>query len=202
MTFFPNGITGGGRTGWNFRWGHIVVGPELDFGSLRLNTSNSVTAGYPCCAPTTFTIDQGFKTRGLFTARARAGVTFGPVLVYVTGGLAVTDLSYKELFTDTFSGATESDTLKVDKGGWVFGGGGELALNHRWSITGEFLYIDFRTATNTSTNLVAFVNEEEAISAGRPLGEPITGESFPANVFTHSAALIERMGRFGINFHF
>jgi outer membrane immunogenic protein len=203
FTLFPNSIMGGGRTGWNFRWGHIVVGPELDFGSLRLNSSGSATANYPCCGSTSFTINQGFKTRGLFTARARAGVTFGPVLFYVTGGLAVTNLSYKEAFSDTFSGATESDTIKVDKGGWVFGGGGELAINRRWSISGEFLYIDFRTATNTSTNLVAFISEGEGgISTGHPAGEPSTGEAFPENIFTHSASLIERMGRFGINFHF
>jgi outer membrane immunogenic protein len=204
FTLFPNSIMGGGRTGWNFRWGHIVVGPEIDLGSLRLNSSGSATANYPCCGSTSFTITQGFKTRGLFTARARAGVTFGPVLVYVTGGLAVTNLSYKEAFTDTFSNAMETDTIKVDKGGWVFGGGGELALNHHWSVTGEFLYIDFRTATNTSTNLVGFVGEfEESVPAGvHSLGEPSTGEAFPENVFTHSVALIERMGRFGINFHF
>ncbi|HUK32088.1 MAG TPA: outer membrane beta-barrel protein [Candidatus Acidoferrum sp.] len=211
FTLFPNGIMGGGRAGWNFRFGHIVFGPELDFGSLRLNSSGSVTAGYPDFAPTTFTINQGFKTRGLFTARARAGAAFGPLLVYVTGGLAVTNLSYKETFTDNFADALETDTLKVDQGGWVVGGGAEFAINRRWSISGEYLYIDFRTATNTSTNLTAFFEDDGEDTAvgvggshphGLPLGEPGFGESFPDSVFTHSASLIERMGRFGINFHF
>jgi outer membrane immunogenic protein len=198
---FPlNGITGGGRVGWNFRWHHLVVGPEIDFGSLRLNASNPVTAGYPCCAPSTFTITQGIKTRGLFTARARVGATFGPVLLYLTGGGAVTDINSQEVFSDNFANAAENGGVKVDQAGWVVGGGGELAISRRWSLTGEFLYIDFGTAANTSTNLTAFSGEGDTVGGIHPLQS--SGESFPSNIFTHSSSLIERMGRFGINFHF
>ncbi len=200
--FIPNGITGGARVGWNFRWGHLVVGPEVDFGSVRLNTAAPVTAPYPCCSPTTFTIDQGLKTRGLFTARARAGAAFGPVLLYLTGGVALTDINSQEAFSDTYSDATENGGVKVDQAGWVVGGGGELAVTRRWSLTGEFLYISFGTATNTSTNLVGYNEEEEE---GGVFSHPNGFEgpvSYPENIFTHSASLIERIGRFGVNFHF
>jgi outer membrane immunogenic protein len=203
---FPlNGITGGGRVGWNFRWGHFVFGPEVDFGTLRVDGSATATANYPCCGSTSFTIAQGIKTRGLFTARARAGVTFGPVLFYLTGGAAVTDINSQQVFTDTFANAMENGGPKVDSAGWVVGGGGELKLSRRWSITGEFLYISFSSVSNTSTNLVAFEEEDDGFvpsRISRTAGEPTTGESFPENVFTHSASLIERVGRFGINFHF
>jgi outer membrane immunogenic protein len=198
MNFAPEGITGGGQVGWNFQWGHFVLGPEVDFGSLRLNATQTVTAGYPCCSPSTFSITQSIKTRGLFTGRARAGVAFGRLFLYGTGGVAITNLNYQELFTDTFANATENGGVKVDKAGWVVGGGGEIALSKHFSMKGEFLYINFGTATNTSSNLMSFEEDTAPVRAGEPL--PTT--SWPQNPFTHTATLTEKMGRFGINFRF
>jgi outer membrane immunogenic protein len=197
QSFAPEGITGGGQVGWNFQWGHIVAGPEVDFGSLRLNAAASSTAGYPCCSPTTFTVNQSIKTRALFTGRARAGVAFGRLYFYGTGGVAITNFNYQEVFTDTFAGATENGGVKVDKAGWVVGGGGELALSKHFSMKGEFLYINFGTVTNTSSNLVS-TSGDSTIREGGPL--PTT--AWPQNPFTHTATLSEKMGRFGVNFRF
>jgi outer membrane immunogenic protein len=197
QSFAPEAITGGGQVGWNFQWGHFVIGPEVDFGSLRLNAAASSTAGYPCCSPTTFTVNQSIKTRGLFTARARGGVAFGRLYLYGTGGVGITNFSYQEVFTDTFANATENGGAKVDKAGWVVGGGGEVALSKHFSMKGEFLYINFGTVTNTSTNLVSqFI--DGPITAGGP--PPTT--AWPQNPFTHTATLSEKMGRFGVNFRF
>jgi outer membrane immunogenic protein len=197
MTFNPHAITGGGEMGYNFLFGHFLIGPELDFGSLRNNVTASATAGYPCCSPTTFTITQSIKTRGMFTARARVGFVWGRVLFFGTGGVALTGLNYQEIFTDTFANATENGGVKVDKAGWVGGGGGEISLSHHWSVKGEFLYADFGSVTNTSTNLVTSTAGISGITSSTP-----SSTSWPQNPFTHSATLTEKIGRFGVNFHF
>ncbi len=185
LNFGSHAIIGGGQIGYNFQYGHFVIGPELDFGSFRINATQSTTAGYPSFPPTTFTITQSIKTRGLFTARARFGFTFSHIFFYGTAGAGLTNYNSQEVFTDTFASATENGGTKVDKAGWVGGGGVEIALSNHWSMKGEFLYANFGTVTNTSTNLVTL---------------PTT--PWPQNLFTHSAALVEKMGRFGVNYRF
>jgi outer membrane immunogenic protein len=197
MNFAPHGITGGGQVGWNFQWGHFVLGPEVDFGSLRLNAVATATAGYPCCAPSAFSITQSIKTRGLFTGRARAGVAFGRLYLYATGGVAITNLNSQQIFSDTFANASENGGVKVDKAGYVVGGGAEIALSRHFSMKGEFLYVNFGTASGTSTNLTT-EELEGAITAGGP--PPTT--SFPQNPFTHTVTLSEKIGHFGVNFRF
>jgi outer membrane immunogenic protein len=103
-----NGFTGGLEAGLNVHTGSFVFGGELDYESLRLNGSESVTVPYTCCFGTSFTLDQSFKTNWLFTARPRAGFAMGPTLFYATGGLAVTKVEYQAQFSDTFAAASAS----------------------------------------------------------------------------------------------
>jgi len=182
----PNGFTGGGQVGYNGQSGNWVYGVEGDFGAMHLRSSQSTTAVYPCCSPTTFTVTQSIKTNWLLTARPRFGYTSGHALFYATGGLAVTKLNYQEVFTDTFATAHENGGSNKSKSGWTGGGGVEYQLpsNKHWSVKGEYLYADFGRVTNTSTNLTATT----------PPG------SFPANVFTHSAKLHAHILRGGINY--
>ncbi len=196
MAFGPTNITGGGQVGWNFRFGHFIVGPEVDFGSSRMNVTASSTAIYPCCSPTTFTVNQSAKTRGLFTARARAGWAFGPLFLYGTGGVGLTNINYQEFFTDTFENATENGGAHVDKAGWVVGGGAEIALSHHFSMKGEFIYSNFGTLTSTSTNLAT-----SFLDGIVPSGFP-TITLWPQNPFTHTLTLTQKIGRFGVNFRF
>jgi outer membrane immunogenic protein len=182
----PNGFTGGGQAGYNAQSGKIVYGVEADFGAMRLRQSQSSTATYPCCSPTAFTVTQSMKTNWLFTARPRVGYTTGHALLYATGGLAVTDLNYQAVFTDTFATARENGGVKKNKTGWTGGAGVEyqLANKKHWSVKGEYLYANFGRVTTTSTNLTAFT-------------PPI---AFPQNPFTHSAALHAHIIRGGVNY--
>jgi outer membrane immunogenic protein len=197
MTFNPHAINGGGEVGWNFVFGHFMIGPELDFGSLRNNVTATGTAGYPCCSPTTFTVTQSMKTRGMFTARARVGFVWGHIMFFGTGGVALTNMNAQQVFSDTFANATEHGGAKVDKAGWVGGGGAEISLSRHWSIKGEFLYANFGTLTSTSTNLVTTGFIGGGITSGVP-----TTTSWPQNPFTQTVTLTEKIGRGGINFHF
>jgi len=57
-----NAFTGGLEAGVNSQSGSIVFGGEVDYESLRMNDSASSTVPYSCCAGTSFTLDQSFKT--------------------------------------------------------------------------------------------------------------------------------------------
>jgi outer membrane immunogenic protein len=186
----PRGFSGGGTVGYNFQGGHWVVGFEADFGSMHVNDDFTSTGVYPCCAPTNFTITQKVSSDWLLTARPRVGITNGPVLLYGTFGLAMTNFDYKEDFIDTFATAHESARTSGTLTGWSGGGGVEFKLgsgNH-WSMKGEYLWNDFGTGVKTtSTNLTAF-------------GPPVI--PFPTNVFTHQADMAGHLFRAGFNYRF
>jgi outer membrane immunogenic protein len=182
----PNGVTGGGQVGYNGQSGHIVYGVEADFDALRLNAAATSTATYPCCAPTAFTVTQTLKTSWMFTARPRIGYATGHALLYATAGLAMTNVNYQEVFTDTFAAARENGGVNQHKTGWAGGFGVEYQLPSKkhWSVKGEYLYTDFGRTTTTSNNLT-----------GTPVGVFGTG-----NVFTHSLGLHANIIRGGVNY--
>lgn len=181
-----NAFTGGGQAGFNLQHHNVVLGLETDFGGMNLSQQKTGTATYPCCAPTAFTITQFVGTSWLFTLRPRIGFTAGPVMVYGTGGLAVSNVEYTALFTDTFATAEENGGKTSIQTGWAAGGGAEIKTGKHWSVKGEFLHADFGSLSNTSTNLTAFT-------------PPI---AFPTNVFTHTANLTANIYRFGFNYRF
>src|SRR5260370_21109573 len=96
----PRGFTGGGQVGYNFQRNHLVFGFETDFGAMHVNDDFVGSTTYPCCAPTTFTVKQSISTDWLWTARPRFGASAGPVLLYGTAGLSITNVNYQALFTD------------------------------------------------------------------------------------------------------
>jgi outer membrane immunogenic protein len=184
----PRGFTGGGQVGYNFQTGHLVLGVETDFGAMHVNDDFVGSATYPCCAPTNFTVKQSISTDWLWTTRPRVGVAGGPVLVYGTVGVALTNLNYQALFIDTFATAHENAGVDEIRTGWIAGGGVEFKIGSgsHWSIKGEYLLADFGQVKTTSTNLTAFT----------------PAVAFPTNVFTHQADLQQHIFRTGFNYRF
>ena len=184
----PRGFTGGGQIGYNFQHNHFVLGFETDFGAMHVSDDFVSTTTYPCCAPTTLTVKQSASTDWLWTARPRFGVAAGPVLVYGTAGVALTNLNYQALFIDTFATAHENGGVDETRTGWTGGGGVEFKLRSgsRWSLKGEYLFADFGQVKTTSTNLTAFTPRI----------------AFPTNVFTHQSDLQQHIFRTGFNFRF
>ena len=175
---------GGVEAGYNWQSGMVVWGLETDFEYFHLKGTASGTATYPCCAPTAFTINSEAHTDWLFTARPRIGIATNNDLIYVTGGLAVTNLNATFTFTDTFATAAESGAISSTRLGWVVGGGYEGGLGGGWSAKLEGLFVNFGSVAVSSTNLTAFT-------------PPIP---FPTNVFTHSVDLKAAIVRFGLNY--
>jgi outer membrane immunogenic protein len=145
----PDGFAGGVQAGYNWQTGGLVLGTEVDFGSFHLNASRTAGAVYLCCAPASFAMTQTVNADWLFTARARVGWADKNWLFYGTGGLAVTDLSHRSSFADSF-GAAENVNDSTTKTGWAAGGGIEYALLQHWTVRGEFLYVSFGSVSSTS----------------------------------------------------
>jgi outer membrane immunogenic protein len=182
----PSGFTFGGQFGFNLQHHAFVLGVETDLGSMNLSATKTTTAPYPCCPGTGFTITQFVGTSYLFTLRPRVGVTAGPVLIYGTGGLAMTSVDYSALFTDTFAAAREGGDKTSTQAGWAAGAGVEFKVKKHLSLKGEYLHTDFGSQTTTRTNLVA------AVAPG----------TFPSNIFTHKVSLTGNVYRFGFNYRF
>ncbi len=89
-------------------------------------------------------------------------------------------------FTDTFSAATESGTIRDTRVGWTAGVGTEYAFGGGWSLKAEYLYVDLGSVSATSTNLVGFAGTTP----------------FPSNVYTHSVDLKSNIVRVGVNYKF
>jgi outer membrane immunogenic protein len=178
------GFTGGGQLGYNWQSGVVVFGVEADISYFHLSGSQTRTGPYPPFPPFTMTVNSQANTDWLFTARPRIGLASNNWLFYVTGGLALTQLHGNFVFTDNLGPALETGSISSVKAGWTIGGGVEAGLWDRWTVKGEYLYLDFAGASVTSNNLVALV--------------PPT--PFPANIFHHSADLKSQLVRVGLNY--
>lgn len=179
-----NGFIGGGQAGYNFQTGNLVLGGEVDFESFNLKGSRSGGAVYACCAPSSFVLNQTTSTDWLFTARGRVGFAANNLLVYATGGLAVTNLKYGETFVDTF-GANEAVNYSKTKAGWTAGAGAEYGITKNWTVKAEYLYLDFGGLSGTSL-----------------LGPvAVTGACNCTRMF-HSTDLTASVARLGVNYRF
>jgi outer membrane immunogenic protein len=179
-----NGFTGGVQAGYNWQTGNVVYGVETDFESFNLKGSRAVTGPFPLDG-TSFFVNSSNSADWLYTLRGRLGWTFTPtVLLYATGGLALTDQHISNAFNDNFAPVTAgASSASQTRPGWTVGAGAEFALSSRWTGKVEYLYTDFGTVSTTlATNTIPAV-----------LGP---------NVMTTSADLHASLVRVGLNYRF
>lgn len=164
-----------------------MLGAEADYGAFVTNDSATAAAALTCCAPDIITISQKVSTDWMSTVRLRAGHTLTRrSLIFLSGGAAETQLHYSSLFTELMDKSNESASSSVLKTGWIVGGGGEFALNKRWSTRAEYLFADFGSVSN----------------AGTVLYSPFGNFYVPANPFTHTATLTSNIVRLAVNYRF
>jgi outer membrane immunogenic protein len=193
----PDAVVGGAQIGFNVQQGKWVAGVELDFGAFNLNGAReAVNVPYPVVPPgrsASFTERAAIDTDWLLTARARLGWALQPgVLVYATGGLALTNLRVSNAFSDNapsagVGGGSNTDVVT----GWTLGGGAELALSKHWSLKAEYLYVDF--GSTTTRNSVACGPAATINCASVPV--------IPSP-FSTSADLSAHIARLGLNYRF
>jgi outer membrane immunogenic protein len=151
---------GGGQVGFNYQFGMFVAGLEADIQGLSRRNTVSATLFNPAPPPANFsapvfgTATVARRLDYLGTARGRLGVTFGPALIYATGGLAYgrTDLAYAGTIgfpvapTVSLSGSSSNSRTSL---GYVLGGGVEYAFWNNWSIKAEYLYYNLGRYSTT-----------------------------------------------------
>ncbi len=179
-----NGFTGGVQGGYNWQFGGFVVGLEADFGAFSINPSRTLIAFGPSTStPITITVES--ETNWLLTTRGRLGWLATPnVLLFATGGLAVTDLSISNAFSDQVAPVTSgSSSHSKTLAGFAVGGGFEWMLDRNWSVKGEYLYIDFGSVTTTAQIT-------------------IPGAGLSPNTLATSADVTAHVARLGFNYAF
>jgi outer membrane immunogenic protein len=164
---------GSGAVGFNWQYGDLIFGPEADAGYFNLHGTRQFSAKYLAAVPAppvggakSYLFTQEFSTDWLITARGRVGYTVIPaVIVYVTAGLAATDFTVQNAFSDA-SGASESASV-TNHIGWTAGAGTEVALTQNWSLKAEYLFLDLGSlsVTGTVTNPAGLSNGLTTASA-------------------------------------
>jgi outer membrane immunogenic protein len=131
----------GGQLGFNVQRGRFVLGLETDFNYFKIDTSRNVAVPAPAFNTTIVHVDS-IETSWLYTLRPRVGFAAWPsLLIYATGGLALTNLDYAHrtqfgIQTAFYEG---TDT----KPGAAVGGGVEWMFDPEWTWRLEYLYLDF-----------------------------------------------------------
>jgi outer membrane protein OmpA-like peptidoglycan-associated protein len=186
-TLHAEGGFGGGQFGCNFQGDSMwVFGFEGDFqGSSQSANRNTATAATALIVATN--IREGFRSDWFTTFRARAGVTTGPLLFYVTGGLAVTDARFSDQICDAALTICNTASRNSARPGLTGGGGVEWSFNPSWSVKAEYLYANFGSESFPSHTVgITTVPPTQFINA----------------VITHSHKLDDNIARIGINYHF
>jgi outer membrane immunogenic protein len=97
--------------------------------------------------PTTLSATSSINSNWLFTARPRIGIANGNMLTYLTGGLAVSNISLAQSILLSAAGPTLAGSVSSAQLGWTAGGAVEYALSWNWFIKAEYLYLSFSNQT-------------------------------------------------------
>src|SRR5690606_15636987 len=128
----------GAQAGYNLDMGGFVLGTEADLQWAGIGYSEDLGGGN--------TLKAGIDVFG--TIRGRAGMSFGQVMPYVTGGFAAGRGS-----VSVQSAATTTQT--ATHMGWTVGAGLEAQATSNISIKAEYLYVDLGTQTYNNLPVVA-----------------------------------------------
>jgi outer membrane immunogenic protein len=167
------GFTGGGQVGYNYQIQSIVLGAEADLGYAGISGSRSfisIVYHNP--------YDQSVDSNWLATFRGRLGFVNGTWFGYVTGGLAVANVSSTDRFIGEHGVGPVNGSADQVRAGWTAGVGVEWAFAPQWTAKLEYLYVDLATASDVA---VGTVN---------------------GAVINHDHSLTENVVRVGVNFRF
>jgi outer membrane immunogenic protein len=160
----PNGGIFGGQFGYNYQFGHAVIGFEEDL--QWSGQHDTAGCGFECAnEPSVMTTviegsaEQNIRWFG--TARGRLGWADNGWLVYITGGGALARIDATTAISASVPGLSEafSNTTGFTKVGWVFGGGTEVRIFGPWSAKLEYLFMDLGPISDTLTISEAGITE-------------------------------------------
>jgi opacity protein-like surface antigen len=160
----PKGGVFGGHAGYNWQYGSIVTGLEVDYSAANLNTSGVVSSLFDG-VDDTLTTSRSLKVDRLASARARLGYTVLPsLLAYGTAGLGWghETVGVTETLVDADRRATTVSTASASASasqlGWVAGAGLEYKLWGGFIARAEYLHYDLGKSTFNGANASTTVN--------------------------------------------
>jgi outer membrane immunogenic protein len=143
----PVGVIGGGEAGYNVQFGNIVLGVETDIqGSAMRDNQNCVATCQPGMSAL---LNQKLDWFG--TTRGRAGWATGPILTYITGGVAYGGTDVTLSAAGAAGGVGGVTTVDSSRTGWVWGTGVEAAISAYWTAKVEWLYVDLGNVSGGTT---------------------------------------------------
>ena len=151
-----NGPIFGGQLGYNYQVGTWVFGVEGDVDGANIRPTRWCSITVPGIGEF---IGSGFlnvKQEWLASIRGRLGYTWGPGMIYVTGGGAWTGVQANGGATSASARETGTFSNTTTLIGWVAGAGYEWMIAPNWTLRGEYLYYGF-TGNNNSNNANALV---------------------------------------------
>jgi opacity protein-like surface antigen len=145
----PKGGLFGGHAGYNWQYGSVVTGLEVDFDGADITDSGTVatncsgvTRQLNIAAVNCVSLSRTMKFDELATARARLGYIVLPnLLAYGTAGAGWGHSTLTGTVT-TLLGSASADA-NANNFGWVAGGGLEYKLFGNLIARGEYLHYDF-----------------------------------------------------------
>jgi outer membrane immunogenic protein len=135
----------GGTIGYNYQFsGPWVAGLEADLDWADINGTQAATRGF-----------VSSHLDWLDTFRARLGYSFGPGLLYVTGGAAYGGVAAQAFGTGGLAGAGIVGGTET-RFGWTIGAGYEYRFTPQLSGKLEYLYVDLGTDTQLLADNVKY----------------------------------------------
>lgn len=174
-------VLGGVQAGYNWQAGAWLVGVEADIDARRARGTITVDPlVFDIPTPGNFST-QTFESNWLATFRGRLGGVVGnSLLLYVTGGLAVSDYRTSDAVHFGGPNVTQTATISETRLGWAAGAGAEWMFAPNWSVKLEYIHADLGRT-----------------DSGIP---PFPG--FPTSGINFSHRLTDDLGRVGLNYHF
>jgi opacity protein-like surface antigen len=131
------GYLAGGQFGYNYQFGHTVLGIEADAGVSNARGSISCPLD-----PNSYGCQDDVGALGSITARL--GYAWGRALFYAKGGWAFGEVTTgMALNYGTPASGTALTSSTNWENGWTAGGGMEFALTDRWSAKAEYMHHEF-----------------------------------------------------------
>ncbi len=136
--YSESGFVGGGQVGYNFQFGRIVLGPELDLGYMNLDGRGEEPQSLGPPGVAHGETDSDFY----LTLRGRIGYALdwhGCWLLYATAGVIGVNYDTRFVAQEEIGGGVEASRQDFNWGPTV-GGGIERQLGRHWSIKLEYLW--------------------------------------------------------------
>jgi outer membrane immunogenic protein len=212
-SFHNSGWTAGGQFGYNNQINHLVLGWEVDFEAFQPKGSRAFVSTLPALpggvctggACTAFGFSDSSSANWLSTVRGRIGWAWDNWLMYATGGMAITHMSFNSAgFNATtsppqFSGGLVSNfSASKDLFGVALGGGIEWAFVPGWSLGVEYLFVSFDGFRQDSQSVIALPTN--GVTAGAC--PPQAGGGQFCSVFKYGFTMDEAVVRARLNYRF